>query len=57
MGKCIMCGKETRKVLYSKAIVKIFVCSEECLKEYWKPVKGYKVKIQKRLVESEGWLD
>ena len=57
MGKCILCGKETRKVLHSKAIVKIYICSEQCLKEYYKPLKGYKPKIQKKLVEGEGWLD
>ena len=57
MGKCIMCGRETRKVLHSKAIVKIHICSEECLKEYYKPLKGYKPKIQKRLVEDDGWID
>jgi len=52
-----MCGKETYKVLYSKALVKTYICSEKCLKEYWKPVKGYKVRIQKKLKESDGWLD
>ena len=57
MAKCIRCGKETRKVLHSKAIVKIYICSEECLKEYYKPLKGYKPKIQKKLVEGEGWFD
>jgi len=57
MGNCIMCGRETRKVLHSKAIVKIHICSEECLKEYYKPLKGYKPKIQKRLVEDDGWID
>ncbi len=57
MGKCVMCGNETYKVLYSKAIVKTYICSQKCLKEYWKPVKGYKVSIQKKLMESDGWLD
>ena len=57
MGKCIMCGRETHRVLHSKAIVKIFICSEECLKEYYKPLKGYKVRIQKKLKEGDGWLD
>jgi len=57
MGKCIMCGRDTRKVLHSRAIVKIRICSEECLKEYYKPLKGYKPKIQKRLVEDDGWID
>ncbi len=57
MGKCVMYGNETYKVLYSKAIVKTYICSQKCLKEYWKPVKGYKVSIQKKLMESDGWLD
>jgi len=57
MGNCIMCDRDTRKVLHSKAIVKIHICSEECLKEYYKPLKGYKPKIQKRLVEDDGWID
>jgi hypothetical protein len=57
VGKCIMCGRKTQKVLHSKAIVKIHICSEECLKEYYKPLKGYKPKIQKRLVEDDGWID
>ena len=57
MGKCLMCGKETYKVLFSDAIVKIHICSVECLKEYHKPIKGFKLRIQKRLKEGEGWLD
>jgi len=52
-----MCGKETRKVLYSKAIVKTYICSKEYLKEYYKPLKGYKPKIQKKLIDGEGWFD
>lgn len=42
------------KVLFSKAIVKIYIRSIECLKEYSKPVKGFRLRIQKRLKESEG---
>lgn len=57
MGKCIMCGEETYKVLFSKAIVKIYICSLKCSKEYWKPVKGLRLRIQKKLKEGEGWLD
>jgi len=57
MGECVVCEKETYKVLFSKAIVKTYICSEKCLKEYWKPVKGYKVRIQKKLKENNGWLD
>jgi len=52
-----MCGKETRKVLHSKAVVTIYICSEECLKEYYKPLKGYKPNIQRKLIDSEGWSD
>jgi len=57
MGKCIVCGKETYRVLFSRAIVKMHICSEDCLKEYWKPVKGFRLEIQKKLKEGEGWLD
>jgi len=57
MGKCIVCGKDTYRVLFSKAIVKIHICSEDCLKAYWKPVKGFKLGIQQKLIEGEGWLD
>ena len=57
MGKCIVCGKDTYRVLFSKAIEKMYFCSENCLKEYWKPVKGFRLTVQKRLKEGEGWLD
>lgn len=58
MGKCVVCKKETRKVLFKDAIVKTYICSEKCLKEYFKPVKGWKLRTQKKLVgEDEGWLD
>ncbi|MDH5460819.1 MAG: hypothetical protein OEX09_01135 [Candidatus Bathyarchaeota archaeon] len=56
MAKCLMCGKETYKVLFSKAIVKIYICSLECLKEYHKPIKRFRLRIQTRLKEDEGWL-
>ena len=55
MGKCVVCGKETYKVLFSNAIVKAYICSKQCLKEYFKPVKGFRV--QKKLKKGEGWLD
>jgi hypothetical protein len=55
LGKCIICGKGTYKVLFSKAIEKIYICSEECLKEFHKPLG--EVRIQKKLKESDGWLD
>ena len=51
-----MCGKETHKVLFSDAIEKIYLCSLECLKAYHKPIKGFRLRIQKRLKEDEGWL-
>ena len=58
MGKCVVCEKEPRKVLFKDAIVKTYLCSEECLKAYFKPIKGYTPKIQKKLNdEDEGWLD
>ena len=56
MGECVVCEKETYKVLFSDAIVKTYICSEKCLREYFKPV-GQKVRVQKKLKESEGWLD
>jgi len=55
LGKCIMCGRETYRVLFSKAIVKIYICSIECLKEYIKPLR--RIRVQKRLKDGDGWLD
>jgi len=45
LGKCVVCGKETYKILFSDAIVKTCICSEKCLKEYFKPVKGLKTRV------------
>ena len=56
MGKCVVCEKETDKVLFSKAIVKIYICSEKCLRKYLEPIRGVKIR-QKKLKENEGWLD
>ena len=39
MGKCVVCGKETCKVLFSRAIVKPYICSTKCLKEYFSVLK------------------
>jgi len=55
MGKCVVCGKETDKVLFSQAIVKTHICSQKCLQEYFKPIGG--VRIQRKLKEGKGWLD
>jgi len=49
MGKCVVCEKETEKVLFKKAIVKTYICSEECLHKYLGAVK-----VQKKLSEEEG---
>ena len=38
-----MGGKETYKVLFSKAIVKTYICSEKCLQEYFIPIGGVRV--------------
>lgn len=57
MGKCLMCGKELHKVLFSNDLVKIYICSEKCLKDYWKPIRGFRLWIQKRFREREEWLD
>lgn len=51
----VVCGKETNKVLFSKASAKAYICSEKCLKEYFKPIGG--VGVQKKLKEDGGWLD
>jgi hypothetical protein len=56
MGECVVCEKETNKVLFSDAIVKTYICSEKCLKEYFKPIRQ-EVRLQKKLKESNGWLD
>jgi len=45
LGKCVVCGKETYKILFSDAVVKTYICSEKCLKEYFKPVKGLKTRV------------
>ena len=55
MGKCVVCGKETEKVLFKKAIVKTHICSEECLQKYFKPLGG--VRFRRKLSEDDGWLD
>jgi len=57
MGKCVVCGKETYKVLFSRAIVKTYICSMKCLKKYFKPVKGARIRVQKKMKEGDGWLD
>jgi len=56
LGKCIVCGKETDKVLFSEAMVKTYICSEKCLQEYFKPIGGVKG-VQKKLEEGKGWLN
>ena len=56
MGKCQVCEKETEKVLFSKAIVPIYICSEKCLKEYYKPLKKSNLRIQKRLTDDDAWF-
>jgi len=55
MGECVVCGKETEKVLFKKAIVKTYICSETCLQKYFAPIGG--VIVQKKLAEDESWLD
>jgi len=58
MGKCVVCGKETIKVLFKDAIEKTYICSMQCLKEYFRPAKDWKLITQKKLTEEdEGWLD
>jgi len=52
MDKCVVCGKETEKVLFKKASVKTYICSLECLHKYLGTVK-----VQKKLEEDDGWLD
>jgi hypothetical protein len=55
MGQCVACGKETLKILFRKAAVPIFVCSEACLQKYFKPIGG--VDVPQKLAQSESWLD
>ena len=50
MGKCVVCGRETRKVLFKDAIVKTYICSEKCLRKY-----GF-TRRQKKLVDDDAWL-
>jgi hypothetical protein len=54
MGQCVACGKETLKILFRKAAVPIFVCSEICLQKYFKPIGG--VDVPQKLAQSESWL-
>jgi hypothetical protein len=54
-GQCVACGKETLKILFRKAAVPIFVCSELCLQKYFKPIGG--VDVPRKLAQSESWLD
>jgi len=53
----LVCGKDTNRVLLSKAIVKTYICSEKCLQEYFKLIGGFQ--IQKKLADGddESWLD
>jgi len=55
MGQCVACGKETLKILFRKAAVPIFVCSEDCLQKYFQPIGG--ADVPKKLAQSESWLD
>ena len=58
LGTCIVCDKETRKVIFKNAIVKTYVCSRECLKKYFAPVG--RVTIVTKLCapsEDESWLN
>jgi len=52
MGKCVVRGRGTEKVLFTKAVIKTYICSLECLHKYLGAVK-----VQKKLSEEEGWLD
>jgi hypothetical protein len=55
MGQCVACGKETLKILFRKAVVPIYVCSEQCLQKYFKPIGG--VDVPQKLGPSDSWLD
>ena len=35
MGKCVVCGRETDKVLLSKVIVKTHICPQKFLLKYF----------------------
>ncbi len=59
MGNCQVCGQETKKVAWGKAIFKIFICSEECLQKYFAPL-GFVRPVLRRLDkpgEEESWLN
>jgi hypothetical protein len=56
MGECVVCEKETNNVLFSDAIVGLASVLKKCLKEYFKPIRR-EVRLQKKLKESNGWLD
>jgi hypothetical protein len=56
-----MCGKETDKTLFRKALVHTYICSKECLTEYFKPLGGRKLAIQesidKGIDERDYWIE
>lgn len=56
MGKCMVCGKETLKVLFKDAIVRTRICSEMYLRKYFEPIGGVKT-MQEKLKENEARLD
>jgi len=56
MGKCVVCGKETLRVLFKEAIVKTYICSEKRLRKYFEPIGGVKI-MQEKLKDNEEWLN
>lgn len=49
MGRCVICKKETRKCLFKNAMVPTYICSQECLVEYCKPLGKTKFAFQETL--------
>jgi hypothetical protein len=54
LGECQVRHKETSLVLFKKAYVPIYICSKECLHEYFRPLRV--VLRQTHLVAEESWL-
>jgi hypothetical protein len=57
-GRCAVCKRETTITLFKEALIPTYICSEECLKEYLKPLRRGKISIQTAIDGTrEHWLD
>lgn len=55
LGKCVVCGQETSRVVFRAVLVPTYICSMECLQKYFQPLGG--VNAQQKITETESWFD